>query len=225
MDVYVTKGDPSRGRCGDTLSVSKSSDFFHTSPTPTVSTSSGDNLWMMLFIISALVATIIVFGAFQQHVVETQRFEFGSTIPQWIHVSLLFASLAIGIIGVGGGILACWNAYYDYKEKNNAIHEDNQVRKHMNPLYQAHHFPGCDDVETGSRTLLHRSYTIKHMGRPNFAEIFRATERRFSNHDVGVLVSGPESLQLDVAKECRNQSSNDYTRAQIFNFHSVSFAL
>ena len=72
--------------------------------------------------------------------------------------------------------------------------------------------------------LLYRSYTTKHTGWPNFVEVFCATKRRFSNEDVRVLVFGPESLQLNVANECGNQSSNNYAQAQIFNFHYDSFS-
>lgn len=45
-------------------------------------------------------------------------------VPHWIHVSLF---LTLGIVGVGGGFTACWNAYFDYKEKsiqNKATRED-----------------------------------------------------------------------------------------------------
>jgi len=229
VDVYITKKQSICSHSTNILSITmdKSSKDL-TSNKKIVSTSIGHNLWMMSLIIISTMATIVVFGIFQQYIVDTQHFDHGSKIPQWIHVSLFFASLIVGIGGVGGVIIACGNAYFDYKERNAmkvSNCKDNQLPMQMNPLYQPHHFPRCDDVETRSRTLFHRYYTKKIKGRPNFAEVFATIEKRFSNEDIGVLVSGPECLQLDVAKECRNQASNNYMKAQILNFHYVSFKL
>lgn len=61
--MYVIKGDLSYRQCTNIVSIPKSSNNNYTSYASLVSTSSGDNLCMMFFIISRIVATIVVFGS------------------------------------------------------------------------------------------------------------------------------------------------------------------
>ncbi|KAG0611876.1 hypothetical protein M758_7G172500 [Ceratodon purpureus] len=231
VDIYVTKGELNHRQLEDsTLSIHNNSlSQEDHKALLLVSTSTRDNLWMLSLIISTTIAAIIIFGIFHQYVLNTKYFKFDLVISRWIQVSIFFIILILGIVGMGGIIVTFWNKHLDYKEKhkiNIPIHEDIQSHSTMNGLFLSHcSFEEYDDIEMEPRTLLHNFYTLKHKGRPNFEEIFDLIKKQSSTKDIGVLASGPESLLVDVAKECQKHSSGHYVKTQVFNFHSVSFTL
>ncbi len=64
-------------------------------------------------------------------------------------------------------------------------------------------------------------------GRGSCAALLAGAARRLGGStSVGVLVSGPESLEASVAAVCRAQSAGIFdSKGVALNFHSVSFSL
>ena len=64
-----------------------------------------------------------------------------------------------------------------------------------------------------------------------FADVFDGLVKEYSGDCVGVLVSGSESLQEDIARECKRHSSLNLNALKsskpsaMFHYHSVSFSL
>ena len=58
-------------------------------------------------------------------------------------------------------------------------------------------------------------------------DIFKALAKEYRGENIGVIVSGPQGMQLDVAKECKRQTKFfgvDNT-SNVFHYHSVSFEI
>lgn len=82
-----------------------------------------------------------------------------------------------------------------------------------------------DDMEWAHPTLYDMAEGYM-FSRPDFSREFDQVVKDVGHEDVGVLVSGPEGLQHVVAKECHRRSGLQATlKAEIFNYHSVSFSL
>ena len=82
-----------------------------------------------------------------------------------------------------------------------------------------------DDMEWAHPTLYDMAEGYM-FSRPNFSREFDQVVKDFGHEDIGVLVSGPEGLQHVVAKECQRRSGlYAALKAEIFNYHSVSFSL
>lgn len=225
VDVYVTRDNAIRPEFEPSLSVARNSADVEPSLVETMSIR--HNLHMACLILGTVLISITLFAILQHHALKRQKNGFGEKIPSWIQASLFFCSLAIGIGGMGGFLITCWSKTFRYKRNSSAsvVSNETEFQLQENVLYQPHQFPGCDDLELGARTLCHQSYTTLRKGRPILSEVLDAVLERYTNENVGVLASGPESLQRDVANMCRNHSSNNYATAQILNYHSVSFRL
>jgi hypothetical protein len=59
------------------------------------------------------------------------------------------------------------------------------------------------------------------------ADVFQALAKEHRGASVGVLVSGPKAMQMDVALECRRHTKffDIGSAATAFHYHSVSFEI
>ncbi|KAH7404965.1 hypothetical protein KP509_15G051300 [Ceratopteris richardii] len=67
-----------------------------------------------------------------------------------------------------------------------------------------------------------------HIGdRPVWSDIFDSLEKEYNGQNIGVLVSGSESMQADVASECQKHTKvlGASSLSNVFHYHSVSFEL
>ncbi|KAI5080884.1 hypothetical protein GOP47_0004067 [Adiantum capillus-veneris] len=67
-----------------------------------------------------------------------------------------------------------------------------------------------------------------HLGvRPAWREIFDGLTKEYHGQNIGVLVSGSENMQADVAKECQRHTPlfDTSLSSNVFHYHSVSFEL
>ena len=175
----------------------------------------GDNLWMFWMILITSCATVATFQGINLVPQNIRNF-------QWIQGSLLFMSMFVGIVVAGSAVLLCWTAHSKSKERKvmeNHAHAVRVVGSYENEL------SSVDDMEWAHPTLYDMAEGYM-FSRPGFSREFDQVVKDFGHEDVGVLVSGPEGLQHVVAKECQRRSGLQATlKAEIFNYHSVSFSL
>ena len=58
-------------------------------------------------------------------------------------------------------------------------------------------------------------------------DIFEALAKEYRGENIGVIVSGPQGMQFDVAEECKRKTKFfglDNT-SNVFHYHSVSFEI
>ena len=178
----------------------------------------GDNLWMFWMILITMCVTVVMFG--------TLNVVHQSPYSQWVQVSLMFASMFVGIVGSGTAVLLCWTRHCTHREKKmTATQAQADAVSSLNEKRLCGDMAFHDDVEGGHPTLHDMAEKVM-LARPEFSREFGLIEMEFGRDDVGVLVSGPEGLQSSVAEECQRRSGlRAALSAQIFNYHSVSFSL
>ncbi|XP_022987228.1 ferric reduction oxidase 8, mitochondrial [Cucurbita maxima] len=134
--------------------------------------------------------------------------------PSWISDLLLMSSFALAILsGAVVGIVLRWRRL---KKCNLALIQSQNQTKNTTP----------SSVARGSRQEEHEI----HFGeRPNFIEIFSNINNPAGESDIGVISSGPEAMNLSVAKACKQMSGGSRKGSeknkQQFSFHSLNFTL
>ncbi|KAG0553861.1 hypothetical protein KC19_12G045000 [Ceratodon purpureus] len=132
------------------------------------------------------------------------------------HVALLyFVSMLMGIGGFGGVVVLVWSILRNInsgKSYKSASVYDEEGTPASCPL------PDRENV--WQRNLLDNTNVMR--GRPNIRKYFNAAAEWYRGKDVGVLVSGPASLQQSVAGECKAHYMSSSVESP-FYFHSVSF--
>ncbi|OAE27343.1 hypothetical protein AXG93_441s1030 [Marchantia polymorpha subsp. ruderalis] len=188
------------------------------------------NVWVAAVIAAATTGFIIVYGIFHIAVVRPNNhssapffFEHGSSHasdgPQGkafstaAAVTILFLCMLLGVVVFGGAVVLMWMWSKRSLSKTDAafMPSPDQVAR-----------PGAADLE-GNQTSLLDHATIVEGPRPNIADLFEGISGKYPGEDLGVMVSGPESLQDSVAEACRNRNFK-YCNTR-FQFYSISFDL
>ncbi|CAM6010432.1 unnamed protein product [Sphagnum balticum] len=189
----------------------------------------GNNMWVAAVIISSLIGFVLMLGIFQTCVIDRYGHPtLENPYLQWKQVVFFFLSMIMGIGGFGGVVMFAWrtlsnNVNQDLKEQNLSTGSLNIKTSKLEKGLQESHLSIIEVEGNNMPSSLLDQATIKEGERPNFSEFFDNAKEVYVDADVGVLVSGPESLLHSVAVACRNQifkSSNTK-----FHYHSVSFSL
>ncbi|KAG6548648.1 hypothetical protein Mapa_009802 [Marchantia paleacea] len=78
------------------------------------------------------------------------------------------------------------------------------------------------DIEAGAAQHTSWQGTVMVGKKPNWQDLFDKMTKQYGGQDVGVLVSGHEGMQRQVATECKHHS---LTNVVVFHYHSVSFQM
>ncbi|OAE27411.1 hypothetical protein AXG93_2015s1400 [Marchantia polymorpha subsp. ruderalis] len=121
--------------------------------------------------------------------------------------------MLLGVVVFGGAVVLMWMWSRRSLSKTDAalVASPEQVAR-----------PGAADLE-GNQTSLLAQASIAEGPRPNIADLFEGISDKYPGEDLGVMVSGPESLQNSVAEACRNRNFK-YCNTR-FQFYSISFDL
>ncbi|KAG7023099.1 Ferric reduction oxidase 8, mitochondrial, partial [Cucurbita argyrosperma subsp. argyrosperma] len=134
--------------------------------------------------------------------------------PSWISDLLLMSSFALAILS--GAVVGIVLRRRRLKKGNLAPIQSQNQTKNTTP----------SSVARGSRQEEHEIYFGE---RPNFIEIFSNINNPASESDIGVISSGPEAMNLSVAKACKQMSGGSRKGSkknkQQFSFHSLNFTL
>lgn len=192
------------------------------------------NLWYAGVIAAASTGFIVFHGIFHNYVVRPNHhtdapfyFEHGSAhassgpqgkpFPTWITVSLLFISMFLGVVVCGGSVLFAW-ARLGFSRAQ-AV-----PKPSVNDADPKVPDPKVTDLERREASLLEVA-SITAGTRPNLSELLYTVGAGLEGENVGVLVSGPESMNDSVASACRDFNFRNVCGGTQLQYHTISFDL
>lgn len=186
----------------------------------------GSNLWITSCFLASLLGYIVVYFSIYYFVV--QPFEQESAgdgkpregLPRWVKGLFNVISLILGVAIFGGFVASLWNYLGRLHQGLSEIGDENSR------LLSISNTEDTVYANESADCLVHPSNT--HFGqRPNLREIFDGCAKsQQPGANIGVLVCGPESLQISVAETCRAFNNIDYDLHKVaFSYHSLSFDL
>lgn len=171
-----------------------------------------NNIWSGIYVISSIIGFLILLGLMEALYITPFN------IVCWWFKGLLFVICMITSIVVFGGLVIFLWYHWEERVPNHEKYINDNKKSHLT---------GCDELEMQTNgSKLNIIMNTKHYGcRPNLREIFNSVSERWGKSEVGVIVSGPPSLQSSVAAECRSQILRRRQNQPIFNFYCHSFDL
>ncbi|KAL2649831.1 hypothetical protein R1flu_017959 [Riccia fluitans] len=179
----------------------------------------GSSVWVASAVVASMVGFILLWGL--SNVIFINR-----SAPHYKNYNesiLLLASAILAVVVCGGFILLLWSVSLSGSDPSQTMctsgckgFKSKHVRRGNlqspnHDLESAHRSPWRGDLHLGLR--------------PNWTEVFDQLTKHLNGQEVGVLVSGPESLRADVAQECGVHTASEGTAKAVFHYHSVSFEL
>ncbi|KAG0602234.1 hypothetical protein M758_10G000600 [Ceratodon purpureus] len=196
----------------------------------------GSNLWFAAVIAAATAGFLIFHGIFHNYVVRPNHhtdapfyFEHGSAhtaahgpqgkpFPTWATVSLLFVSMFLGVVVCGGTVLFAWANL----DKRDGTDKSSSANNGPGDQRGQDKVSGGADMEMNEASLLKQA-TIIQGSRPDLRELLYDVGAGSVGNDVGVLVSGPTSMQESVASACRAFNFRNVCGGTQLQYHSISF--
>ncbi|KAL3702293.1 hypothetical protein R1sor_020315 [Riccia sorocarpa] len=177
----------------------------------------GSSVWVASVVVASMVGFILLWGL--ANVIFINRS--GPHYKNYWESILFLASAILAVVVCGGFVLLLWSVSLsgdDPSQCSSACKGFKSKHVRRGNLQSPNH-----DLETAHRSPWRGDL---HLGlRPNWTEVFDNLAKHLNGQDVGVLVSGPESLRSDVAQECGVHLAPRGTGKTVFHFHSVSFEL
>ncbi|MCO5554825.1 hypothetical protein L7F22_008360 [Adiantum nelumboides] len=183
----------------------------------------GNTKWIASITISSMLGYFVLSGLSNLYIVKHPNDPF----PNYNRAHMVVVCMLLGVFLFGGAVLMIWSFFINKAVQVNALslHSNGNSTPSSPANYNGQDFYDNEANAHGKRASpwngdLHLSY------RPNWKEVFAHLSTRYKGQSVGVLVSGSESMQEDVACECRRHSTFllPITPSNVaFEFHSVSF--
>ncbi|XP_056160845.1 ferric reduction oxidase 7, chloroplastic-like isoform X1 [Syzygium oleosum] len=174
----------------------------------------GNRAWSGAYAISSIVGFVVSMALLDIFYVHPFN------ILSWWYKGLLLVGCMIGsVIIFGGPVIYSWHRW----EKRAIAAEEAEDGENDDKSQQsAHSNTMQDNIVPKDRAL---SWTTHYGARPNFQEIFMSVSECWGNVDIGVIVSGPATLQSSVAKQCRSRNLRRRALHPVFHYNSHSFDL
>eukprot|EP00250_Pteridium_aquilinum_P020333 c24786_g1_i1 orf=522-2951(+) len=212
---------------------------------------SGKSKWVVLTIFASIVGFYIIWGL--SNVLLVKNYE--APFPNYHRAHLVLASIALGTTAFGGMIILLWwsplkvsptkdNGFAAEKadcvlwsifkapkkspSTNNIGSDQNVAHLSSDNHHQELQESLTNDIEdAGSHNESPWNGNLHLQSRPQWTEIFHNLSIEYQGQNIGVLVSGPPSMQQDIAKECQRHSKilKRDSSANIFHFHPINFDL
>lgn len=206
---------------------------------------SGNSKWVFLTILASIVGFYIIWGL--SNVLLVKKYD--APFPNFHRAHLVVASMALGISLFGGMIILLWWLQLKISPKKETgykaitllsfskvpqkLSSPNSIGGYQNATHLStdnHHHELqeglTNDIENaGSLDGSPWNGNLHLQSRPDWREIFHSLSIEYQGHNIGVLVSGPKSMQQDIAKECQRHSKvlQGASSSNIFHFHPISF--
>ncbi|KAL7001871.1 Ferric reduction oxidase 7, chloroplastic, variant 3 [Sarracenia purpurea var. burkii] len=173
----------------------------------------GNIMWSGIYVIVSTVGLVLFVGLLQIFYINP----FG--INSWWYKGLLFVVCMVASPIIFGGIVVGLWHLWDRKTLTREVDEDDgqKIDSMQDNERRAQKESRLDYVAT--------SNTIRYGQRPDFKEIFGFVSDRWGHVDIGVIVCGPPTLQISVARACRTKNLRRKCNHPIFHFNSHSFDL
>ncbi|KAI5070347.1 hypothetical protein GOP47_0014690 [Adiantum capillus-veneris] len=186
----------------------------------------GDTKWIASITILSILGYFVLSGLSYLYIVKTTNGPF----PNYSRAHMVVGCMLLGILLFGGGVLMIWSyytkrltqakeSYLDQTKGNNSRNSSPNVYLGQLELYDQE-----ANVDSTRRSPWNGDLHLS--CRPNWEEIFDDLSNKYKGQNVGVLVSGTQNMQEDVARQCHRHSTFllpiDATTVA-FDYHSVSF--
>ncbi|MCO5593804.1 hypothetical protein L7F22_047822 [Adiantum nelumboides] len=188
----------------------------------------GSSLWVATTMVASVAGFYILWGLFNVYIVKHLRNDFPTNFTR---AHIVVASMLLGTTIFGGVIVFAW--YCLSRSSTSCSHSDSRkvgiasTSPSPAPHYQSQQLQPIVRSDMDEENVLAASPwsgTI-HLGvRPNWSDVFNALDKEYHGQNIGVLVSGSEGMQADVAKECQRHTRL-FDTSNVFHYHSVSFEL
>ncbi|KAH7285666.1 hypothetical protein KP509_33G040000 [Ceratopteris richardii] len=189
----------------------------------------GETCWVASITIFSMVGYFVLSGLANLYIVE----DYTKNFPNYNRAHVVVACLVLGILGFGGILAGIWYIILKRKSEDHisTILPFNTKSASTSP--QAQYAPSVnlsttpETIESGESHFLWEG-DLHIGGRPDWKDVFSHIKQRYRGMVVGVLVSGSESMQEDVAVQCGKHSSFLFQKGDediILEYHSVSFDL
>ncbi|KAI5065856.1 hypothetical protein GOP47_0018480 [Adiantum capillus-veneris] len=192
----------------------------------------GRSSWVAATILASMAGFYILWGLSNVYIVKHLRNDFPTNFTR---AHIVVASMILGTTIFGGVIVLAW-WLSSTKASSSATPPDSRkvgIASNSPSPAPPHHDQVAHQLQPIVRTHLDEeniaaaspwSGTLRLGVRPLWSDIFNALNKEYHNQNIGVLVSGSEGMQADVAKECQRHTRL-FDTSNVFHYHGVSFEL
>ncbi|MCO5609894.1 hypothetical protein L7F22_064128 [Adiantum nelumboides] len=183
----------------------------------------GNTKWIASITISSMLGYFVLSGLSNLYIVKHPNDAF----PNYNRAHMVVVCMLLGVFLFGGAVLMIWSFFINKALQENALslHSNGNSTPSTPVSYTGQEFYD-NEANAHSKRASRWNGDLHLFHRPNWKEVFAHLSTRYKGQSVGVLVSGSESMQEDVACECRRHSTFllPITPNNVaFEFHSVSF--
>ncbi|KAK4743287.1 hypothetical protein SAY87_001288 [Trapa incisa] len=207
INIYVTReSEPPLEEGNTEESYVSSSNLAGCGMSVVVST--GNLIWFGLYTLASVVGFIVSITLLD--IFYVNPFELTMSYKGFLFVVCMLAS----VIVFGGTVVLLW---YCWEKRTTATEKSEQSKMNLSraTVFQGD-MPRRQSV--GTKRVFYGS-------RPNLKEIFGSVSEQQGHVDIGVIVCGPTSLEITVAKECRSWNLKRGSDLPVFHFNSHTFNL
>ncbi|MCO5611480.1 hypothetical protein L7F22_065733 [Adiantum nelumboides] len=177
----------------------------------------GDTKWVACISISSMIGYFVLSGLANLYIVKAYKYNFSN----YNRAHVVVICMLLGIMLFGGALLIIWAIHLKSRKENTSSIQPKGNYVPAQDFYDNEAIVGSEGGSPWDGGL--------HLCcRPHWKDVFNHLSSKYKGQSVGVLVSGTQSMQEDVASECRRHSkfllpitSNNVA----FEYHSVSFDL
>ncbi|KAI5076064.1 hypothetical protein GOP47_0008129 [Adiantum capillus-veneris] len=184
----------------------------------------GNTKWVAAITISSMIGYFVFSGLANLYIVRAYSYNF----PNYNRAHVVVICMLLGIILFGGALLIIWLIHNKTQKENTSLIQpkghsttNSPTNYPVQEFYDNEANVGCEGGSPWNGDL--------HLCcRPDWKDVFNHLSNKYKGQSVGVLVSGSQSMQEDVASECRSHSKFLFpvtAKEVAFDFHSISFDL